>query len=416
MCYKRIVSVIVFGVILNSVTIAQGEAAIPFLLLPISPSQNAMGATGTSIPTDDPYGFLINPAQLGHTSQTTNLSFIFYPSKVNWLGFDGLTLSGIALNLGYNFKNLVGIPLSIGFGFANPELNYGEFFRTGGGDPNPNGTFEPKDYYNEYSLGIGIDCFVQLNAGVTYKDITSILSDRPIGEESGYGRAEVSTIDYGFLLNIPIIKLIDDKLSINIIDDIPIKPYLNFSTGYARSNIGDEVYYIDPAQSDPLPRTARLGYGISLGFDFLIDESPFSFIKLDFSVDAEDILIERASFMYGFKYQNGIGDIDIGRNIIQIKGDDKVVTHSGYRIYLMETLGITNGKFSGRGFDLSTTSGIEIRATGLLKMLGKYSSDKVFEFIANHFDLRYYRTTYSSNKFDTEMDGIALFISRLEFN
>lgn len=403
MCYKRIVSVIVFSIILNSVTTAQGEAAIPFLVFPLSPSLNAMGATGTSIPTDDPYGFLFNPAQLGHTSQTTNLSFIFYPSKVIFESIDQLKLTGIALNLGYNFKQLVGIPLSIGFGFSNPELNFEGFGISGA-----------KDYYYAYSLGIGVDYFVQLNAGITYKDITSILSDQPFVSASSNGKAGVSTIDYGFLLNIPVIKLIDDNLSINIIDDIPIKPYFNFSTGYSQSNIGDEIYYIDEAQSDPLPRTARLGYGISLGLDFLVDESPFSVIKFDFSVDAEDILIERD--MFGFEYQKGIGDINIGRNIIQIKGDDKVVSRSGYRIYLMETLAITNGKFSGKRINLSTTNGIEIRATGLLKMLSKYSSSKAVEFIANHFDLRYYRTTYSPNNFDMEMDGIALFISGFEFN
>jgi len=408
MSCKRIVSVIILSTILNSVTLAQGEAAIGFLLVPLSPSLTAMGATGTSIPTDDPYGFLLNPAQLGYTSQTTNLSFIFYPSKVNWLGLDGLKLTSIAFNLGYNFKNLVGIPLSIGFGFSNPELNYGEFFRTGGGDPNPISTFESKDFYYAYSAGIGVDYFVQLSAGITYKDITSILADYRSGTDMSNAELKTNTLDFGFLLNIPVFKLRDDKLSFNIIDDIPIEPHFNFSTGYSQSNIGDEVYYIDPAQTDPLPRTARLGYGISLGLDFLIDKSHFSFIKFDFSVDAEDILIERD--MSGFEYQKGIGDINIGRNIIQIKGDDKVITHSGYRIYLMETLAITNGKFSGRGFDLSTTSGIEIRTTGLLKMLSKYSSNKVFEFIAKHFDLRYYRTTYSPNKFDSEMDGIALFI------
>jgi len=412
MSYKRIVSLIVLSTLLSSVTLAQ---AIPFLLLPLSPSLNAMGATGTSIPTDDPYGFLFNPAQLGHTSQTTNLSFIFYPSKANWLGFDQLKLTSIAVNLGYNFKNLVGIPVSIGFGFSNPELNFGEFARLDEvGNPIPHSTIESKDYYSAYSLGVGINYFIQFNAGITYKDITSILGDQLTGITNGILKAEVSTIDYGFLLNIPVIKIIDDKLSLNIIDDIPIKPYFNFSTGYSQSNIGDEVFYIDQAQSDPLPRTARLGYGISFGLDFLIDKSPFGFIKIEFSVDAEDILIERD--MFGFEYQKGIGDIDIGRNIFLIKGDDKIVTHSGYRIYLMETLGITIGKFSGRGFNLSTTNGIEIRATGLLKMLSKYSSNKVVEFIANHFDFRYYRTTYSPNNFKSEMDGIALFIRGLEFN
>ena len=148
--------------------------------------------------------------------------------------------------------------------------------------------------------------------------------------------------------------------------------------------------------------------------DFLFDESPINVIKFDFSVDAEDILIERD--WYGFEYQSGIGDIDIGKNIIRIEGDDKVVSRSGYRIYLMETLAITNGKYSGKRFDLSTTSGIEIRSTGLLKMLRKFSSSKVVNFMANHFDLRYYTSTYSQNILDLEMDGVALFISRLELN
>jgi hypothetical protein len=40
---------------------AQGEAAVPFLLLNPSPSLSAMGSTGAALPTDDPFGFLWNP-------------------------------------------------------------------------------------------------------------------------------------------------------------------------------------------------------------------------------------------------------------------------------------------------------------------------------------------------------------------
>ena len=51
---------------ISQVTIfAQGEAAVPFLLQNPSPSLNAMGATGTALPTEDPFGFIWNPAQLG---------------------------------------------------------------------------------------------------------------------------------------------------------------------------------------------------------------------------------------------------------------------------------------------------------------------------------------------------------------
>jgi hypothetical protein len=59
--------------------LAQGEAAVPFLLLNPSPSLSAMGSNGTALPTENPFGFLWNPAQLGYTSQKNNFSYIFYP-------------------------------------------------------------------------------------------------------------------------------------------------------------------------------------------------------------------------------------------------------------------------------------------------------------------------------------------------
>ena len=68
--------VFILTFVLQNVSLSQGEAAVPFLTVPVSPLLNGMGATGTSLPTDDPFGFLYNPAQLGYTSQVNNLSFI----------------------------------------------------------------------------------------------------------------------------------------------------------------------------------------------------------------------------------------------------------------------------------------------------------------------------------------------------
>ena len=56
--------------IFTNKSFSQGEAAVPFLLLQPSPSLSAMGQTGTALPTEDPFGFIWNPAQLGYTSQT----------------------------------------------------------------------------------------------------------------------------------------------------------------------------------------------------------------------------------------------------------------------------------------------------------------------------------------------------------
>ena len=102
-------------------------------------------------------------------------------------------------------------------------MSFGEFTVTGEVDPTPIGTIEPSDYYLAYSLGAGIDYGVQFNAGITYKDITSDL-----------GRAEANTdvIDFGFLLNVPVIKLVDDSFSFNIIESVPAIPFFNISFGY----------------------------------------------------------------------------------------------------------------------------------------------------------------------------------------
>ncbi|HEY7751623.1 MAG TPA: hypothetical protein VH917_04970, partial [Ignavibacteriaceae bacterium] len=118
---------ILFFSFFSASNFAQGEAAVPFLLLNPSPSLSAMGATGTALPTEDPFGFIWNPAQLGYTSQTNNLSFIFYPTKLEWIPVwnADLELSSIALNAGYNFKDLIGFPLSFGFGYSNVKFDYG---------------------------------------------------------------------------------------------------------------------------------------------------------------------------------------------------------------------------------------------------------------------------------------------------
>jgi hypothetical protein len=414
-CIGSLILILTFAI--QNVSFSQGEAAIGFLIVPVSPTQTAMGAAGTSLPTDDPYGFLLNPAQLGYTSQSNNLSFIFYPSSVNWLGFEGLAVSGVALNLGYNFKNLVGIPLSVGFGFANPELNFGEFIRTGEGDPTPISSFEAKDYYYAYSLGIGVDYYVQFNAGITYKSITSILGPQifGVGEEQSSGKAKVSAIDYGLLLNVPVIRLIDDNFTLDIFENVPSIPFLNISFGLSKTNIGDEVYYIDPAQSDPLPRSARLGYGISTGIDLQFAETNVNIFDLAFTVDAWDILIERDG-MGKTEYQSGLGDIDFGKHVIQIKGDDKVVSHAGLQISLLETLVIRNGHFNGRGFHDRKTNGTEIRAKGLLKLLDNFTSDPTMKFIADHFDVRYYNSNYfADDLLETKITGIALVINGFEF-
>ena len=398
-----VLTAILFFSLFSASNFAQGEAAVPFLLLNPSPSLNAMGATGTALPTEDPFGFIWNPAQLGYTSQTNNLSFIFYPSKIDWSpnSYLDMELKAIALNAGYNFKDLISFPLSFGFGYSNYELDFSVFDRPAS-----------EDYYHAYSFALGVDYFVELSIGYTIKDVTSILSEIPVGEEEGTGKAETTVNDFGILLNVPVLKLIDDKLQVQLDENLNALPSFNFSIGYSKSNIGDEIYYIDEAQADPLPRTDRLGYGISAGFDLVTDDFRINAFNISFTVEADDILIKRDST--GSEYQSTLSDLDFSKNIIQIEGDEKIISRTGTKLEFVESVSLYFGHFSGRGYDQRKTNGYELRAKGLLMLCALWAKHPITDFLRDHFDIRYYNTNYfADHELETKMTGLAFYVHNL---
>jgi hypothetical protein len=395
---------------------AQGEAAVPFLLLNPSPSLSAMGSTGAALPTDDPFGFLWNPAQLGYTSQTNNLSFIFYPSKLEWIpAFNlDLELKAIAFNAGYNFKDLIGVPLSFGFGYSNVKLDYGTFIITDPGGPGPSETFQPEDYYNAYSFGLGVDYFVQLSIGYTIKDVTSKLAVGPINEEEIMGTAETTVNDFGIFLNVPVIKLIKEDLLLPIDVSLNGKPTFNFSLGYSKSNIGDEIEYnIFPGQADLLPRTDRIGYGLSAGFDLISDNFRINAFNFSFTVEADDILVSRDTTGHS-EYQSTLSDLQFWKNIVEIEGSQKIVSHAGTKVEFVESVSLYFGHFSGRGYYSESTNGYELRAKGLFKLCALWAKEPITDFLRDHIDIRYYNTNFFEyDIIETKMTGLAFYVHNL---
>ncbi len=404
---KTFLAAAFLSIILNWNIFPQGEAAIPFLMLPVSPSSMAMGGTGTAIPNDDPLAVLYNPAQLGFSSRTNNLSFIFYPSKVDWLGFDEFEINSFAINMGYNLEDEINFPLSIGFGYAKSEMRFGSYQYN-------QQTLIPEDSYNAFSLGVGIDYYVQLHAGFTYKDITSQALDFVSLNNVNIATLETSVYDYGLLLNVPIIKLIDDNFFFG--QETKLKPDLNFLIGYARNNVGDFVYYIEPTQADPLPRTDRLGYGINFGLDLMEDNFAINTFKFSFTVEAEDVLVGANRIVQDSttrtigEYQSTLSDLKFWKNVIEIEGDDKIISRSGLAIDIFETLTIYAGHFSGSGYwDARETSGIGIRAKGLFKLYAYWANDPVTDFLAEHLDIRYYDIDYfSGHEVESNITGLSI--------
>ncbi len=265
---------------ISASVVAQGEATMLFLRIHPSPEVNSRGEAGVALPTTDPLGFFYNPAQIGYASQQTNLAFQFYPGAVDWLPrfkFYDLTYNSLAFNAGYNLTQIFNeLPLSLGFGYMRNEFNYGDFVlvNTQG---EPIGTWESRESADAFAFGLNFDSFINVSVGLIYKDISSKLSPVVItgSTEIGLSKAEAEAIDYGFLVSIPLLKFFEKDMQNTSLNETAISPYFNISIGYAKTNIGDKVSNRSAQQSDPLLRTALLGYGMSAGFSSEFNRIPF---------------------------------------------------------------------------------------------------------------------------------------------
>jgi hypothetical protein len=386
-----ILFVIVF--LINPLTHAQGQAALPFLAFPVSPVNAGMGSVGTALPSDNVYGFLYNPAQLGYSSRSTNFGLQFYLKKpeVGKKTLDPYYLAkinSIAFNAGYRLDSLLKIPVSVGISYAGTDFSLPYIYTQN--------FFEEKDAYNAYSIGIGLNYFINFSAGITYKSITSELSNEfsedQLKLKDSDGEEGVGAIDFGMLLNIPLLDLAFKEFKKKMTNSLNMIPSLDFSLGYSQSNIGDKVFYIDRAQADPLPRIARAGYGVSAGVRLSKKIYDIELFHIDFASEAEDYLIVR-DFTGATSYQSGFGDIRLGRNILGIKGDEDVYAHAGLKLSLLESVEFMWGHFGNQTF-LGKTRGLALRVKGLFSYLSDQRNNGMMNFIADHIDIRYYDTKY----------------------
>lgn len=395
---------------------AQGFGAIPTVYLNPSPSQTGLGWTGVSYPNDDPFGFYYNPAMLGYSSQHNNISTQFYTGTVDWLPDFGIGLSynNFAFNLGYNLKNEFNrLSLSIGAGYIHSKFDFGNFYSV----IYPGTTFEDYDSFDAYGIGVALDYKVLLSLGITFKNIHSRSVNIPESDLRGPGIAKVNAIDYGILLSVPVMKLIDDKCAVRLNENSKLIPIVNYSIGYSRLNIGDEVQYSGiEDQADPLPLTARLGHTINLGINSETDNLSLNLINYNMILEADDILVEYDT-LGRFSYQGLFGDIDIGKHLIQLKGDDKVVVHKGHSISFVETVTILAGSFHGRGYGyIPKTGGVIVRTRGLIKWLNSQLETKFSKFLADHLELRYIHSTLFQETNPTYFSSISLSFMNYSFD
>ena len=252
-----------FGVFAK-VSYAQGEAAVPFLLLAPDSRAGGIGESGSGL-ADNSAAIFWNPAGIAFLSGT-EVSI----THSNWLPQFNLDLFYDYLTFRQYVEDISGsVTASITY------MNFGEFVRTAEDSPDPIGTFRSFDA--ALTLGYATKLSNDWGMGFNFRLIHSRLSDQSVGEEEGTGVATSVSFDIAAMWRpeVFVLPLVDE--------DIGGK----FSLGMNLSNLGPKIYYIDKAQADPIPTNFRLGFAYKV-----IDDE---FNSLIYTLDFSKLLVSRDS-------------------------------------------------------------------------------------------------------------------------
>lgn len=235
---------------------AQGESAVPFLLIAPNSRASGMGESGTGT-VDDASAIYWNPAALAFLKgQEVSIT------HANWLPqFNLPDLFYDHLNYRMDIDAIGGT-----VGASVTYLSLGEFAVTNSSGPTVIDKFKSFEY--AVTVGYATKASEDLGIGVNVRYIHSALS--PIGTESEQGNGISSTVSADLALMYR-----PKKLEVPLLGDIGNA----FSVGVNLSNLGPKVTYVDADQADPLPTNLRVG----LGYKLLNDEYNNLTLGLDFS-------------------------------------------------------------------------------------------------------------------------------------
>lgn len=249
-------------------THAQGEAAVPFLILAPDSRAGGLGESGAGL-ADNSAAIYWNPAGIAFLTGS-EVGF----THSNWLPqFNLDDLFYDYLTYRQYIDDLSGsVTASVTY------FNYGEFVRTGSNSPDPIGTFRSFDA--ALTLGYATKLSSDWGLGFNFRVIHSRLADKPTEAEQGKGVATSVSFDVGFMWR-------PEHLDLPLIGDLGNK----FSVGVNISNIGPKIYYIDQAQADPIPTNFRLGFASRIFED--------EFNSLTYTVDFSKLLVDKGAAFRG---------------------------------------------------------------------------------------------------------------------
>lgn len=240
---KKIISLTVLALLVvfpETMVYAQGEAAVPFLLIAPGARNGALGEGGVAL-ANDANAVYWNPAGLAFQYEDPEAD---KKNEISVMHAEWLPQFKLG-DLFYEFLAarfyLEGIGM-VGGSFT--FLNLGTNVHTDE-QGNELGTFES----NEFSIALSYATKIQsnLSIGVNLKYIRSNLSPVSVGSETAEGQAHTMAVDVGMLW-VPAYEFLNNRLNL----------------GFNLSNLGPKITYIDKEQADPLPTNLRAGLAYNL--------------------------------------------------------------------------------------------------------------------------------------------------------
>jgi len=240
---------------------AQGEAAVPFLLLAPDSRAGGIGESGGGL-ADNSSAVFWNPAGIAFlTGSEVALT------HSNWLPQFNLDLFYEYLAYRQYMEEIGGsLTASVTY------LNYGEFIRTADDSPAEIGRFSSFDA--ALTIGYAAKVSNDWGLGFNFRLIHSRLADQGAGYEKGEGVSTSVSFDIATMWR-------PEHFDIPFVADLSNK----FSMGINLSNLGPKIYYIDQAQADPIPTNFRLGFAVRLMED--------QYNSLTYTLDFSKLLVDK---------------------------------------------------------------------------------------------------------------------------
>jgi len=387
----------------NSLLSQVGSAAVPFITVNPSPMSTGIGQAGVALTEYDPYCMFSNPALPGLGAQSVNFNFGFYPQSTELFSqFSAIDYSSMGGYAGYKFKDPE-LPMSIAVGYLRQYVDLGTYTRTAE-DGTVLGTFQSEEYSDGLNFSLGYDFGIKLGFGMNVKFINSKLV--PLSSPDNTATGKATAFDLGLMGIIPILTNHEIAQDMNI--------DLNFGIGASLKNFGDPIEY--RGETDPLPRSSVLGYSINSSLKWLLFGKVFNAIKLEWTAEADDLLITRDSL--GYRYENIYSDLQPINNILLLDGSMEINVRYGLAVSIMDLLQLYVGGQTNITDQVEETNGWAIHLNGLFKALDSSMGSSFWSYLTSHFDLYYYNSTHEVvyggvdepvyGSFDRNYSGIAL--------